>query len=197
MIKNKVDLKRYLEQDKIALYRKNDKKPKLFGDVIWKFEILLRKTEYYNNCADNIFKKVIKQVYRYRYHKCSIRYGFYIPLNVFEEGLSIAHYGNIVVNPMAHIGKNCRIHEMVNIGATNGSNKAANIGNNVFIGSGVKIIGKLTIADDIAIGANAVVVKSIEESGSTWGGVPAKKISNNSSKLNLCPDLFKAGKIND
>lgn len=31
--------------------------------------------------------------------------------NVFGPGLSIAHYGGIVVNPNAHIGSNCRIHE--------------------------------------------------------------------------------------
>ena len=84
----------------------------------------------------------------------------------------------------ASVGKNCRLHEGVTIGATNGSNRAAQIGDNVFISSGVKIIGEITIADDVAIGANAVVVKSIEEPGTTWGGIPAKKISNNSSALN-------------
>ena len=110
---------------------------------------------------------------------------------MFGPGLSIAHYGTIVVNDAARVGKNCRIHEGVNIGATNGSLRAPQIGDNVFIGTGAKIIGDLTIADDVAIGANAVVVKSITEKGVTYGGIPAKKISANNSHSNLAPQLFR------
>ena len=79
---------------------------------------------------------------------------------------------------------------MVCIGATNGSEKAPVIGDNCFLGTGAKVIGEITIADNVAIGANAVVCKSIEEPGTTWGGVPAKKISENSSRSNLCRNLF-------
>ena len=55
------------------------------------------------------------------------------------------------------------------------------LGANSFIASGAKILGAIVIADDVAIGANAVVVKSITESGTTWAGVPARKISDNNS----------------
>ena len=51
-------------------------------------------------------------------------------------------------------------------------------------------MGDITIADDVAIGANAVVIRSITEPGTTWAGVPARKISNHSSRSNLHPDLF-------
>ena len=116
--------------------------------------------------------------------------GFHLPLNIFDEGLSIAHYGALVVNTRARVGKNCRVHAMVVIGATNGDPAAPIIGDNVYIGAGAKIIGDIRIADGVAIGANAVVVKSIDEPNTTWGGVPARKISDRSSKSNLCPDLF-------
>ena len=86
---------------------------------------------------------------------------------------------------------NCRIHEGVTIGSTSGSKQAAIIGNNVFIGSGAKIIGAITIADDVAIGANAVVVKDILEPGTTWAGNPARKISDRNSHSNLAPKLFQ------
>ena len=49
MIQSKSDLLIYLAADKLALGRKR-KKPS-FTDVIWKYEILLRKCEYYNNCC--------------------------------------------------------------------------------------------------------------------------------------------------
>ena len=99
--------------------------------------------------------------------------------------MSIAHAASIVVNDNAKVGKNCRIHEGVTIGATNGEKKAAIIGDNCFIGSGAKIIGNISIGDNVAIGAGAVVVKSFEGSNITLGGVPARIISQNSSKSNL------------
>lgn len=90
-----------------------------------------------------------------------------------------------MVHPNAVIGKNCRIHECVTIGATNGSTSAAKIGDNVFLASGAKIIGDVEIANDVAVGANAVVVKDILKPGITVGGVPAKQISENNSHSNL------------
>lgn len=112
--------------------------------------------------------------------------GFSIPINVFGPGLAIVHYGTIVVAQGAKIGSNCRIHEGVTIGATNGSSKAATIGDNVFIGSGAKIIGEVTISSNVAIAANSVVVKDVIcENGCTVGGVPAKIISNNDSSSNI------------
>ena len=65
-------------------------------------------------------------------------------------------------------------------------NKAPKIGNNVFIATGAKIIGNITIADGVAIGANAVVVKDILEPNTSWGGVPARKLSDNGSEKYIC-----------
>ena len=109
----------------------------------------------------------------------------FIPPNVFEPGISIAHSASTVVNDCAKVGKNCRIHEGVTIGATNGERKAAHIGDNCFIGSGAKVIGDIVICDNVAIGAGAVVVKSFKESNITLGGVPARIISRTGSKSNL------------
>lgn len=51
----------------------------------------------------------------------------------------------------------------------------------IVIGSGARIIGPITIADDVVIGANAVVTHSITEKGITVAGNPARKISDRSS----------------
>lgn len=190
MIRSKQDLKRYLRKDQIALGKAGQARPSPFGDEVWRFQRQLRRTEYRVNCAKTPLGKALAAVSRLRYHRFCVRMGFHLPLNVFEEGLSIAHYGALVVNSRAKVGKNCRIHAMVVIGATNGDPSAPQIGDNVYIGAGAKIIGDIRIANDVAIGANAVVVKSIEEPGTTWGGVPARKISDNSSRSNLCPELF-------
>lgn len=191
MIDSKETLKRYLEQDKLALGRRGDSKPRLFGDEIWKFEILLRKVEYYINCKSGVFATIVRKYYKFRFHNLSVKLGFSIPPNVFAEGLAIPHYGTIVVHANAKIGRNCRLQEGVNIGATSGSHEAAVIGDNCFFGSGAKIIGAVKIADDVAVGAGAVVTKDIAEPGTTWAGIPAKKISDKNSHDNLCADLFQ------
>ena len=191
MIQSKSDLKYYLKQDALALRCETKKRPSIFGDEVWKFQRALRKLEYYTNVSKK--KKVLKLFCipaKLRYKHLSLKLGFSVPINAFEEGLSIAHYGLLVVNSKAKIGKNCRIQEGVTIGATNGSANAPIIGDNVFIGSGAKIIGDISIANDVAIGAGSVVVKSIEEPSVTYAGVPAKKISDNDSHANLAPNLF-------
>ena len=189
MIQSKADYKHYLEQDRIALYKKT-KRPRIAGDEIWQYERLLRKTEYFMNCHKTPVGKAVSVWLHFRLRKMGRKLcGFHIPPNAFEEGLSIAHWGPIVVHPSARIGKNCRIQQCVTIGATNGQNQAARIGDNVFIGPCSSIIGNITIGSDIAIGANTVVTKSVEENGITIAGAPARKISDNNSHSNLAPGL--------
>lgn len=176
MIQNKNDLRRYLVMDRYALGIKR-KHPKLFADEVWKFEIFLRKHEYYNNVKNPTFiDRIMLYWYRYRHHSMGIKLGFDIPINVFKGGLRINHYGYIVVNPNARVGFYCDVHQGVNIGTHGGGEP--NIGDNVWIGPGAKLFGSIVIADNCQIGANAVVNKSFEEKGIAIAGVPAKKISN-------------------
>lgn len=180
MIENRKDFKEFLEADKNQLKR-NSKKPR-FNDLIWKYEILLRKCEYYTNCKKGIVNKVILRYYKYKRNKLGIKCCFSIPINIIDKGLSIAHVGPIIINSGAKIGQNCRIHVGVNIGTEAGKKaEAPIIGNNVYIGPGAKLFGKIKIGNNIAIGANAVVNKEFLEDGITIAGVPAKKISNKGS----------------
>ena len=190
MINSKKDYLDYLYQDKIAL-GKTYHKPHIIHDEIWRFERLLRKAEYYKNCRNHGIAKLMSAWIQYRYYRLRLKYGVYIPLNVFGPGLSLAHLTSIVVNGNCQVGKNCRMQEGVTLGATNGSDKAPVLGDNIFLGSGAKVIGDVEIADDIAVGANAVVVKSVEQSGVSLGGCPARIISSNDSHSNLNPLLIK------
>ena len=191
MIKTKEDLLYYLEQDKINLRKQNQKKPNKF-DIVWKYEIILRYHEYYfNKEKKNIIDKLKLKHYSKLHAKYTNLYTTSIPINVAGPGLSIAHMGAIYVNSKAKIGKNLRIQSSVVIGGeAKHPNKLPIIGNNVYLGTGCKIIGAVKIADDVAVGANAVVVKDILEKGTTWAGVPAKKISNNNSHLYIAPELI-------
>lgn len=125
-----------------------------------------------------------------RYNRRSILLGFTIPLNAFGPGLSIAHYGSIVVNGNAKIGRNCRIHSDVNIGETGGG--APTIGDNVYIGPGAKIFGPITVGDHVAVGANAVVNTDVPSNVSV-GGIPATVISEKGSEGLLVDGCAAAG----
>lgn len=90
--------------------------------------------------------------------------------------MRINHFGLIVVNPKARIGEWCDIHQGVNIGQNIEADSVPTIGNNVWIGPGVKIFGKIMIGDNVMIGANSVVNSSFP-SNIRIAGIPAKKIS--------------------
>lgn len=68
----------------------------------------------------------------------------------------------------------------MNIGT--GYDGCPTIGDNVWIGPGAKIFGKIQIADECAIGANAVVNKSFLENGVSIAGVPARKVSDSGNQ---------------
>jgi serine O-acetyltransferase len=146
---------------------------------------MLRRLEYVTNCPRSSFQRIFVAIL---FRRLSRRLGFTIPINVFGPGLSIAHYGTIVVNHGSRVGSNCRLHVGVNIGTEAGkSAEAPTIGDNSYIGPGAKLFGKIEIGPNTAIGANAVVNRSFPEGNATLGGIPAKIISQKSS----CGLLFQ------
>ena len=186
MIKSKADLRFYLAADKFAL-GKTYKRPK-FNDAIWKFQIILRKIEFYQNNCEGIIEKIILKYYKYRKYNLGLCLGFDIDPYTFGPGLRLNHFGNIVVNQGAKIGMWCDIHQGVNIGSNrnvDGKLIAPVIGNNCWIGPGAKIFGEINIGSNVAIGANAVVNMSFGNC-KTVAGVPAKIVKESGTeKLNV------------
>ena len=91
------------------------------------------------------------------------------------KGLFIDHGTGVVIGETAIIGNNVTLFHGVTLGGT-GKEKGKRhptIGNNVFIGSGAKILGNIIIGDNVKIGANAVILKNVP-SNVTIVGVPGK-----------------------
>ena len=94
-------------------------------------------------------------------------------------GLMITH-GHVVIDGATTIGRNCQINPWVTIGLTNSkkvgfSLDGPTIGDDVYIGTGAKIIGPVTVGDGARIGANAVVIHDVP-AGATVVGVPARVV---------------------
>lgn len=91
------------------------------------------------------------------------------------KNLFIDHGFGVVIGETAIIGDNVTLFHGVTLGGT-GKEKGKRhptIGNNVFIGSGAKLLGNITIGNNVKIGANAVILKNIP-SDVTVVGIPGK-----------------------
>ncbi|MBB6130763.1 serine O-acetyltransferase [Mucilaginibacter lappiensis] len=148
----------------------------LLSEQYWlrKYVKLLRKEEYYTIHKLN---KQLKYYYQRKKNRLGCKLGFFIGAGNFDVGLKIYHYGSIIVHPKARIGKNCSIHGNCCIGVKSLlADDAPIIGDNVDIGQGAQVLGGITIADGVRIGAGAVVTKSILTPRVTVVGIPARVI---------------------
>jgi serine O-acetyltransferase len=172
------DLRSFLVCDMAALGVQGTLKEYLLHDI-WRFQRLLRHLEYYLNNRHRV--RWLCAWLRWR-RGCR-KLGLEIPPNVFGPGLKIAHAGGIFINAGSRVGPNCLLHQNVTLGTTPGKgvqNEAPVIGRNCYIGPGAVIFGPISIGDNVAIGANAVVNKSFP-SNCTIAGVPARVVSQKGS----------------
>lgn len=182
MIESKADLKRYIAED-MSFYHQYSKRDRLIlwaiqdpACLIFRYLHYLRKEEYYSNVRRDILGKVLYFYYFRRKNQLGNKLGFKIPKNCFGPGLSIYHHGNIIVNEATRVGANCRLHGNNCIGNKGKIDLAPVIGNNLDLGFGACVIGGVTLGDNIAVGANAVVVKSNPKDTITLVGVPAREL---------------------
>jgi len=98
-------------------------------------------------------------------------------------GLLMPHTNGIVIHTDAKIGNYCNIGQQVTIGVGGRGEKQGTpqLGDRVFVGPGAKMFGSITIGNDVAIGANAVVTKNLPDNAVAVG-IPAKVISYQGSK---------------
>jgi serine O-acetyltransferase len=86
----------------------------------------------------------------------------------------IDHFGGIIISGDAVFGDDCVIRNGVTVGLRNtGERGSPVIGNRVDVGAGAKILGSIRIGDDVAIGANAVVLTDVPPH-SIAVGIPAR-----------------------
>jgi serine O-acetyltransferase len=80
-------------------------------------------------------------------------------------GFIIGHFGGIILAGTTVIGKNFNLSHCTTIGlAGDGENLGApHIGDDVYVAAGARVFGKITIGNNVKIGANAVVYKDIPD----------------------------------
>ena len=115
------------------------------------------------------------------------------PQATIGPGLYLGHFGQVIINGGAVIGSNASLSQEITIGYAQRGDRTGTptIGDRVYIAPGAKLFGAITIGDDVAVGANAVVNRD-EEDRSVVGGVPARLISKQ-GRFDMVPYRGKEG----
>ena len=122
-----------------------------------------------------MIRKPFSLLYKILYKLVQVLTGVELPCEVaVGKNFRIDHFGGIIVSGFASFGDNCVIRDGVTVGLRRVDDPVApKIGNNVDIGTGAKVLGGITIGDNVVIGANAVVLEDVP-SNSIAVGVPAR-----------------------
>jgi serine O-acetyltransferase len=113
----------------------------------------------------------------------------------FGPGFVLIHSDGVVINGTVKAGSNVHIEHQVTIGAER--RQSPEIGSDVFIGAGAKIIGSVKIGDGARIGANAVVLHDVPPH-TTVVGIPARPVRRRSDEAapNAGPSAEPPGAAN-
>src|SRR5690606_3762085 len=165
-----------LQQD---YYRKTGKYEKV---TLWKvfFDPGLLFLYYLRKSQKTSSKSPMGIFYRLMLRRYQIKYGFQISAKTkIGGGLYLGHWGTVVVNPKAKIGKNCNLAHGVTIGQTNRGEKSGvhEIGDDVWIGTNAVIVGGVKTGNNVLIAPNTYVNQDVE-SDSIAVGNPMTIIKN-------------------
>ncbi|MGH8581571.1 MAG: serine O-acetyltransferase [Gammaproteobacteria bacterium] len=133
-----------------------------------------RYGKYANGVKTPLVNLLLKIIYFAAKTLVEILFGISIDVNSnIGPGFYIGHFGCIVIH--GDLGAHCSVGQGVTIGSKGAgrSDGWPTLGDNVYVGTGAKIIGRIRIGDNVVVGANAVVVRDVE-AGMLAVGVPAR-----------------------
>ncbi len=94
------------------------------------------------------------------------------PTAQIGEGFFVDHGAGVIIGETAVVGKNVTLYQGVTLGGT-GNEKShkrhPTLGDNVFVGSGAKILGPITVGSNSRSGANSAVLKNVPENATVTG----------------------------
>lgn len=133
--------------------------------------VLLARKMWYLYSQGGLYRFISKLIYLKIVH----RYGCVIyPSAQVGKGFHICHPVGIVIGQCS-VGENFMIYQNCTVGSRIAGEGDPVIGNNVSLCTNSVLIGNITIADQVVIGAHSLVVKDIAEAG-TYVGNPLRKL---------------------
>lgn len=136
------------------------------------------KAQIKHKIAKYFYNKKHFLIARYITEKTKRKTGIEIhPGATLGENVFIDHGFGVVIGETAVVGNNVTIYHGVTLGGTGKETgkRHPTVEDNVFIGSGAKVLGNITIGKNAKIGANSVVLKDVKPN-TTVVGIPAKEV---------------------
>ncbi len=126
---------------------------------------------------NTLARKCCSFFYKFLYKAIQVLTGIELPCEVpVGRNFRIDHFGYVVVSGFAKFGDHCILRSGVVVGLQRTDEPGAPIiGNNVDVGTGAKLLGRITIGNNVLIGANSVVITDVPDN-SIAVGVPARII---------------------
>lgn len=122
-----------------------------------------------------VVREILIAVYLFVNAVCMAITGIHIHReSAIGPGLVIHNFSNIMVLA-ENIGHSCTLNQGVTIGSVRGAGWP-NIGNNVYFGSGCKVMGGVTVGNNVVASANSLLIADVPDN-CTVMGVPARIIS--------------------
>ncbi len=112
------------------------------------------------------------------YCRNMFKYGLDISYHTeIGPGLLIYHFSGIVFRP-EKAGKNITISQCTTVGMTSHDGKKSFpvLGDNVYLAPGCAVIGGITVGNNVAVGTNSVLTKSVPD-GAVVAGIPGHILS--------------------
>jgi serine O-acetyltransferase len=113
-----------------------------------------------------LVRLLLEPIYIVLHGLIQILWGIELPRSAkIGSGLYIGHFGGITISPNATIGKRCNLSNNITIGVSGQGERRGVpvIGNDVYIAPGARLFGKITVGNNVKIGANAVIYKDVPD----------------------------------
>lgn len=146
------------------------------GWFLYRYVRSLRLVEYHKGLGG--WHRIAFLLHFVRYKRLGFQLRVAISPGSVGPGLRLYHTGDYVhVGPGARIGRHCTLLPGVVFGnkVERPGTGAARVGDNCYFGLGAKVLGAVTIGNNVTVGANAVVTKDVPDNA-VVGGVPARII---------------------
>ncbi|SNU03303.1 hypothetical protein SAMN06298211_101489 [Prevotellaceae bacterium MN60] len=173
-IQNRNQLKFYLMADRMmnrGHFRESFLtwfKKHFLPDYIMLYLESMRKTSYYSH-QKGLLNRLLGCFWKMKYYRIGIKLGFDIGCDVLGYGCVIGHAGTIVIGESNKIGSYAVLHTSTCI-----ANSGTIIGDGMYLAAGAIITKKVSLGNNIQIGANSLVNKSIESNDVMIGGMPSE-----------------------
>lgn len=150
-------------------------KASIYNSSVW--ILILFRLNQHHGC----FSPILVRLYL---SACKKYHIFLPPSTKVGYGFYIGHGFGLVINGTAIIGNNVNLSQFTTIGSNR--DKAAQIGDNVYIGPSVCVVENVHIGNCADVGAGAVVVKDVPDNAVVVG-VPARVVKYNCKTTNKHP----------